>query len=391
MKLLYYAITISILFGSIGQVGSDLYLPSLPAIAIALHTTVHLVQATVFIYLVGFSVSRLIYGPLSDAVGRRKPLLTGLVLCIFGTLICMLANSIVFLMLGRLVQGFGAGAGVVVASAIVRDLLEGNQLAKTFSYMGLANIVFIAGAPLLGGYLQYCFGWRANFIFIALYALGAVYVAFFHFQETNKHQSMENLKLTNIRKNLWALFSSRAFVGYGVSIFLIYGSILAWLTLGPILLENTLGVTPVGFGYVAATGGVFYSIGVLLNTRLLSRYSINRILHFGGLLLFGSGFIMAIFLLFGMVEFWVIVIPVMLMVLSAGFIFPNAFAGALMPFPKIAGIAGAIVGFVQIMGGVIASGVISILPDHTQLPIVIVFLICGVGVILMARLAKHMV
>ncbi|MCK4607924.1 MAG: multidrug effflux MFS transporter [Gammaproteobacteria bacterium] len=387
MKLLSYVITISVLFASIGQVGSDLYLPSLPAIAMALHTTTHLVQATVFLYMVGFSASRLIYGPVSDAVGRRKPLLTGLLFCLFGTIVCLFANSIALLMIGRLLQGLGAGAGVVLAGAIVRDLLEGNQLAKTYSYTALVNIVLIACAPLIGGYLQLLFGWQASFVFIALYLLMALYVGTVHLKETNRHRTIENLRFKKIALNLAILFSSRTFVGYGMTIFFIYGSILAWLTLGPILLENTLKISPVGFGWVAAAGGVFYAAGALLNTKLIDRYGINRMLKIAGYVLFLAGLLTLLFWLLGVVKFWPVIIPVMIMVFSAGIIFPNAFAGALMPFPKIAGIAGAIVGFIQIMGGVIASGVISIVPDNTQLPLAVAFIVCGIGIIFMVRFA----
>jgi MFS family permease len=137
-------------------------------------------------------------------------------------------------MLGRLLQGLGGGAGVVLAGSIVRDLLEENQLAKTYSYMCLANIVLIASAPLVGGYLQHLFGWRASFVFIVLYTLTAFYVAIFHLTETNRYKTMENLRLKKIALNLVTLFTSRAFIGYGTAVFLIYAAILAWLTLGPI-------------------------------------------------------------------------------------------------------------------------------------------------------------
>ena len=179
MKSFGYVVFISILFSSFGQVASDLYLPSLPDIAVSLNTNSHLSQATVFFYMIGYSVSYLVFGPLSDAIGRRHPLIFGLTLCLIGTILCLTANSIWQLMIGRCIQGFGAGSGVVIASAIVRDLFEGSNLAKIYSYLGVSNIIMIANAPLLGGYLQHLFGWRSNFIFLLFWALFAFLVSVF--------------------------------------------------------------------------------------------------------------------------------------------------------------------------------------------------------------------
>ena len=385
MNSLLYLIFISILFSSLGQVASDLYLPSLPAIAVGLHTTNHLAQATVFIYMVGFSVSRLVYGPVSDAVGRKMPLIMGLGSCLIGTIICASAHSIGMLIFGRFLQGTGGGAGVVLGSSIVRDMAEGRDLAKLYSYLGMSAVIFIASAPLLGGYLQHWFGWRANFMFILLYAGIALVVSIFFLAETNKHKTLENLKPTKIKNNVIELFNNKTFIACAACIFLVYAALLAWLTLGPILLQDTVGITPVEFGWIALTGGLFYASGAFINGKLLNKYSINQLLKTGAYTMLVGGILMLLFFLLRLINVWVIIFPLFIFLFGASMIFPNAYAGALIPFSKIAGIAGAILGFVQILGGSLASGIISIAPDNTQLPLAIAFILCAVIIWIMIR------
>lgn len=378
MKSLIYLIFITILFTSIGQMASDIYLPSLPAIAIGLHTTTDLAQATVFIYMIGFSVARLVYGPISDAIGRKLPLIVGLASCFLGSIICASAHSIGMLLFGRFLQGTGGSAGVVLGGSIVRDSAEGRELAQLFSYMGVAIMFLIASAPLLGGYFQHWFGWRANFIFMSLYVCIGLVVSIFFLAESNKHKTLENLKPKKIKANLTTLFSSRTFIAYTTYIFLAYGAILAWLTLGPVLLQNTLGISPVIVGWIALTGGLIYAVGAFVNGKLLNKYNSNQLLKAGSWIMLAGGISMLLFFLLGMINVYVILLPLFTFLFGSSMIFPNAYAGALTPFAKIAGITGAIVGSLQILGGSVSSGIISMSPDNTQLPVAIAFIICAV-------------
>lgn len=388
MSLLSYVIFISILFESVGQVASDLYLPSLPAITVDLHTTIHLVQTTIFWYMLGYSISRLIYGPISDAFGRKKPLITGLLLCLLGTTICAFASSIEILIAGRFWQGLGAGAGVIIGGAIVRDLLEGKDLAKTYSYMGMANIVLMASAPFLGGYFQYWFGWRSGFIFLLIITLLGLWVSVFHLNETNKHKTVDNLRLSKIKENLMVLLTHSTFIAYSTCIFMVYGAILVWLTLGPVWMQDTLGLSPIQFGWVTLVGGIFYAAGAFINSQKVTAYGMNRMLMLGGLVIALSGFIILSLWGLHLVSFWFMIVPVMLFIFGASIIFPNAFAGALIPFYKISGTAGAIAGFMQVLGGAVASGIISMLPNNTPLPMAAAFIVCGLIILAMVRMVK---
>lgn len=374
MKQLTYVLLISILFASIGQVGSDLYLPSLPAIGVALHASHDLVQTTMFLFMLGFAASRLFYGPASDAIGRKKPLILGLSFYLAGTIICTISPSVWILMLGRFLQGLGAGGGVVLANAIVRDLLTGETLAQAFSYMSLTNVLFISSAPLMGGYIQHLFGWRYNFVFLSIIAIVALIFGLFVFKETNQHQTTSNLKPQKIKQNLKELFTSKQYIIYGIFIFIAYGGFTGWLTLAPIILHIEAGITPVQFGWVGCMGGGFYALGLIVNSTIGRSTTVNQRIAIGIICFFVASTIMFCFALLHMLSFWEITAPMMLYMFGGSFIFPNAFAGALTPFGKIAGIASAVVGYIQISGGALTSGVISASPDNTQLPLAIMLL-----------------
>ncbi|MCL5260828.1 MAG: multidrug effflux MFS transporter [Gammaproteobacteria bacterium] len=377
MKSFSYIIFISVLFGCLGQVASDLYLPSLPAISISFNVSAASVQMTVAAYMFGYALSFLFYGPISDAIGRKIPLIGGLIIFLLGTLGCVLTNSIDLLIAARLLQGFGAGSGVILGNTIIRDLSDEHNLAKAYSYLGVANIVAIASAPFFGGYLQQFFGWRANFIVLLIYSLLALSISIFCLSETNQHRTIANLHLKQIRLNLSTLFSNSQFVLSIVSIFMVYGAILAWLTLGPIFLQNTLGISPADFGTIALVGGVFYAAGAFINGKLINKFDAHNMLIFAaGLSIFSGIAILLLYLLFPHSTL-AIVLPVFGFLFCTGIIFPNAYAGALKSFAKIAGFAGAIVGFVQISGGALSSGIMSLLPKTTVAPIALAIILSG--------------
>ena len=151
---------IILLVSSLGQVTSDLYLPSLPSMAKGLDVNTNWIQFTIAIYMTGFSLSQLIYGPWSDAIGRRFPLLIGLSINFVGGLICWFSPNIYLLFLGRFIQGLGVGAANSLVRPILRDLFEKEELAIYNSYLAISGVFILSTAPVLGGYIQHYAGWR---------------------------------------------------------------------------------------------------------------------------------------------------------------------------------------------------------------------------------------
>src|SRR5438105_10345521 len=159
---------------SLGMVASTIYVPSIPTIASALETSIARVQFTFVSYLLAFALSMLVFGPLSDRYGRRQTIIGGLLLTALSSLVCALSPTIEFLIAARVVQGVGACAGLVVGRAITRELWGREAAAQVIAGRAIAATLMQAFAPVLGGYLQGWFGWRANFAVIAVIACVAI-------------------------------------------------------------------------------------------------------------------------------------------------------------------------------------------------------------------------
>ena len=354
-----------------GQVTSDLYLPALPVIRDALHTSTHVVQISISLFMYAFAGSHLIYGPISDAVGRKKPLIIGILICIFGTLLCQFASSVSPFLLGRFLQGAGAGASAALFRSILRDVYSGNQLAKVSSFLAISRVVLLASSPLIGSYLLHFFGWRSCFLFLLIYSSVCLLGSLIIMKETNQYMHLHKNSIRNIAKNSRTLLTSPVFMGYSICIMLTFGGILAWLTTLPIILQEVVGLTAVQFGWISAMAGLFFIVGGFANAMLVNRFGLDTMLKLGLLIMLLGGCIMLWFGLRGAINAVVIMVPVVTYIIGSSMIFSNAYAGAFHPFAKMAGTAGAIFGFLQILGGAVSSMVMSYVHSYDQIPLAI--------------------
>lgn len=370
---LWSILAILLLVSTISQVTSDLYLPSLPHMAVNLSVSTHSIQFTVTLYMIGLCLSQLIYGPMSDAFGRRRPLLFGLSLNVIGSILCWGAPNIYLLYIGRCLQGLGAGAGLVIARSMLRDLFSGETLAKYNSYQAIAGVFILSTAPVLGGYIQYHLGWRFNFAFLCGYGLVILFAFYTFISETNRYLHPENFTTPVILKNCKSLLTSTVFLRYAFCPLFAYAGILAWLTASPIVLQNVVGLNAVQFGWIYVISGLGFATGGFLNAKLVQRFKIEKMILLGFSVQLLAGVFMLFFYLLGFVNAWVIVPPIGIYMLGSSLVFPNSSAGAFGPFHKIAGTAGALFGFMQILGGAAASGIIGIVHDNNQLPMAIAF------------------
>ena len=368
-------LTLILLVSSLGQVTSDLYLPSLPNMAKSLSVDTNWIQFTIAIYMAGFSLSQLVYGPWSDAIGRRCPLLIGLSINLIGGLICWLSPNIYLLFLGRFIQGLGVGAGYSLARPILRDLFEKELLAVYNSYLAVATVVILTTAPILGGYIQQYAGWRYNFLFLSLYGFLILYLVYLKTPETSKFHHKDNLKIKIILMNTRILLKSPVFLRFSLCPLLTYAGILAWLTEAPIVLQEKVGLNPVQFGWIYIFSGIGFAMGGFLNMKFVTRFGIDRMMNLGFLSQLGAGLLMLCFYLLGYINTEVIVVPILLFMMGSSLVFPNSSAGALTPFPRIAGTAGALFGFMQTLGGAASSSVVALVHEKSQLPIAMVFIV----------------
>jgi DHA1 family 2-module integral membrane pump EmrD-like MFS transporter len=373
---------------TLSNTSADMYVPALPAIAKAFATKASTIQYTLAIFMFGFGISHLFYGPISDRVGRRKPVLFGISITIIGSLMCVCAPTTAILILGRFVQGIGVGACNSVGRSIIRDILSGPHLAKIGSYLGMAHAIFLAFAPTLGGYIQNYLGWRAIFITLTLYATVVWMLVFKKLPETNQHTNPSATQLRVIAKNFFTLMYSNTFVGYTLCSALSYAGIITYLTSAPFLLQNIVGLTPVQFGWLSfALGGAIF-LSAIINGRYVVQKGIEKMIFFGVTLMLISGLSMMIFAACGYINTWVIVLPVILYCIGAGLNFANAFAGASHDFPKMAGTVGALFGCIQILCASLSSSIVALLHERNQMLLALMLTMMGILVFFSLRLAS---
>lgn len=389
-KSINYIFTLTIIFSSMGMLSSDLYLPSLPSIVQDLHTTVSLTQLSLAIFIFGFAIARLVMATLSDAIGRKKALIIGLLICLIGCVCCLFATNITTLLIGRLLQGFGAGGSNVLGRVILRDKVEGPMLAKYLSYFSMATITVAASAPLLGGYIEHYFNWHVTFMVLLLYTIFALITAIFILPETNEFKHTDFIKPNILKINLKILFAEPTFLLSMLLLALGYAAFTAWLTAGPIVLQQVVHLTPIEFGWCAAAVSLSYFVSVLINSKLVNKFGLLKMQQFGAKCMLAAGIIILIpILFFHHISTAAFVLPVMMALFGMGMITPNAFTTGLTPFAKIAGIATAILASVQMVGGFIGSTIISLAPEHSQLPVGLVIFTCGIIAVILVSLLKR--
>lgn len=374
-KLLFFVLILAV---CLTQFAADIYAPSLPAIASNLQTSIHLSQWSMAIYMFGVALSQLIYGPVSEGIGRKMPLIIGLSIMLLGTLICLFAPTIHFLIAGRLVQGCGAGACASLWRSVFRDVFTGEELAKYGSYLVIFVMFIVPAAPVLGGYLQHYFDWRASFVFMSVYTAIALIAIMYGFHETSKHHHKERLKISYIVSTFKKLLTSRIFISITLCTFLSYGAFFAWFTAGPVLLINIVGLTPIEFGWLTFIGGgSAYALAGWLNGKFVKRYGMPKMLRFGFSMMLLAGILMLLGKIIFAINVWIIALPIILFYFGSTFIWPNAFAIAFTPFGEIAGYAGALYGFMQISGAAVIGGIVSHLPTTTQVPLAMTIMVAS--------------
>jgi len=351
----------------LGQVGFDIYLPSLPAMAADLNTTISLVQFSLSVYLVSMAFSQLFYGPLSDTYGRRNIILYAVSLYLLSSFACTVASTVQYLLIFRFIQGFSAGACVVIARAITRDQYHGKNLAKATVFLSIAWAIVPMLAPVAGGFIQQYIGWRYNFLLLLAISIVCFTLLFFFLPETLKQKKTPSVK--HIFSSYKQLLSSRFFVGNLLPPALLYSSSVAYVSVAPILFQSRLHVTASHSGLLLMTTTIFYLIGSIVNRFSLNKFSMRSIILAGILLAVLSATSLIVLAFFANLTIAVIIIPFIFYYFSAGLIFATCVTKALIPFPSIAGTASALLGCLQVLMGAISTAIMSHLPDASLRPL----------------------
>jgi DHA1 family bicyclomycin/chloramphenicol resistance-like MFS transporter len=361
----------------LGPFSIDMYLPSFPSLAQSLGVSVAAVQLTLATYLAGLALGQLLYGPLSDRLGRRRPLLAGLALYVVASLLCAVAPSLPVLAGARFVQALGGCAGLVISRAVVRDHFDARGSASLYSslilVMGVAPIV----APLLGGQLLQVAGWRAVFVFLAaLGAAGWAMVALLLPESLPPASRARRTPLEAVRA-MGALFGQGHFLRLALAGGASQAAMFAYISGSPFVFIELFGVPPSRYGLLFGANAFGLIAASQLNRVLVPRFGVVRVLR-GAVGLAPVAYAALFLLARGGAGLWGVLPPLFLGIATVGLALPNATAAAMSAFGgSQAGSASALLGTLQMGCGAAAATAVSALADGTARPMTGVMLLCA--------------
>jgi len=370
-------LTLSLLLG-IQPITTDLYLPALPGLTQELGATMPQAQLTLTALLLAFGVSQLFWGPLSDRFGRRPILLAGLAAYVVASVGSAFSSSMDLLIVWRTFQGAAMGAGVMCARAIVRDLYTPVQGASVMS-KGLSGLAVIAclSAPL-GGLLTTLFDWHAALLALSVFSAVTLGVIALRFEETVRHKNPQALRLSTLTHTWLGIVRNPTFLAFTALSTFAYSGLFTFLATSSFVFIRVLGLSTTQYGLVMFTNSFIYLLGTFLCRRLLVRVGVRRTVAIGGALTLCGVSVMAALALAGVQSVWAIEIPFGLFMLAHGIHNPCGQSGAVGPFPKAAGAASALNGFLAMVSAFAAGQWLGAHMDGTTGPLIFGILFWGV-------------
>ncbi|MEI7772827.1 MAG: multidrug effflux MFS transporter [Chloroflexales bacterium] len=354
-----------------GPLSIDMYLPGLPALSGDLGGAAWQVQLTLSACLLGLAAGQVVAGPMSDSLGRRRPLLVGLLAYAVTSALCALAPSMPALILLRLLQGAAGAVGIVIARAAVRDRYTGIEMARFFAMTMAINGMAPILAPVLGGLLLQVTSWRGVFVVLAAIGLALLAAAF----GLSESLPAERRQVGGLRATLAAfrvLLGDRRFVGYALASGLAFAAMFAYISGSPFALQQIYGVSPQGFSLIFASNAIGIVAASQISARLVGRVHPRRLmaLGIGGSLVGGLLLIAAVVSGAGVLS----VVPAFFVaVASIGLIGPNATSLAFEDLPReIVGSASGLMGVLQFLIGAGVSPLVSAFGTASALPLAIV-------------------
>jgi DHA1 family bicyclomycin/chloramphenicol resistance-like MFS transporter len=350
-----------------GPLSTDLYLPGLPALTQDLGASVSAGQLTLTACLFGIAAGQLLVGPVSDSLGRRGPLLAGLVGYVATSAGCALAPSIGALITLRFLQGFAGGVGVVIATAIVRDLYSGNAAARIFARRLLVTGVAPIVAPLIGGQLLRLTSWRGLFVFLVGIGLVLLLVGMLGVGETLPPERRRRGGLGDALRTFARLARERAFVAHGLIFSLAFAAGFAYIAASPFVLENIYGVSAQLFGVLFALNVASFIAVAQVSVRAVERFGPARLLRVGVVAAAVAGlWVLAVVAAHGGLA---LLLPGLFVVFAAnGLVVPNAMALALAEQQQSAGSASALLGLGQFGFAALVAPLVGVAGSASALP-----------------------
>lgn len=364
------------LLAAFGPLSIDMYLPAFPEIGASLGGGVEGVQLTLAAYFIGMAAGQLLHGPLSDRLGRRRPLFAGLIVYIAASIACALATSMEALIALRLLQALAGCAGMVISRAVVRDVSDRldpvRLMGRLMLVMGVAPIL----APVIGGYVAAWFGWRAIFWLLAAIGLAALLLCASLLHETLPEERRRRVSLLAVLRSYGGLLTDRRFMGAALASGFAIGGMFAYIAGSPFVFITLNGVHPAHYGWLFGGAAAGFILLSQVSARLATRFGRERLfnLTIGAIAACGLS-LLALTALHA--PFAAQYAMVFLYVSLLGIALPLGTIITITPFPHMAGTASALVGTLQFGMGALAGATLSALHNGTALPMATTIALAG--------------
>lgn len=352
-----------------GAMSIDMYLPAMPSIGVDLRASPAEVQRTLSSLLLGLAAGQLVYGPWSDRVGRRIPILSGILLYVAASIWCALAADVTQLAIARFVQGLGACAAMVVSRAVVRDLYDHTETARILS---LINLVFGLApilAPLVGGFVLSFGGWRTIFWILAGFGVAVGLSVILGLKESRSAATADIAGAESPFASYRLLLRNRRLLGYILAGAFNSACLFAYIAASPDLIIGTYGVDAQHFGWIFGMNAFGLIAASQINRKLLTRWSPEQVLSVAVLAAFGFGLLFLTVAATGIGGMWGVLACLFLVVSTFGFMFANTAAGALSIDPHRAGSISGLMGTLGFVVGAASSAAAGLIHDGTAVPV----------------------
>lgn len=358
------------LLSAVGPFSIDMYLPAFETIAKDFNTSIEHIQLSLTAFFIGIAAGQLIYGPLLDKYGRKKPLIVGFLIYIIASILCAYTKEVNHLIFLRFMQALGSCSGMVASRAMVRDLFEPREGAKVFSLLMLVVGISPIVAPSVGAFVLASFDWHIIFIILAILAFIILLGVIFILPESYKGNKEMSLRPQHIISGFWRVFINPTFILYAAVGGFASSGLYAYLAGSSFVLQNLFGLSESQYGMVFGIVASSLIIATQFNRLLLNRWQSEDISKKASLFQAISGVLLVILALSGWINLYALIGLICLFLCAQGFIFPNTSALALAPFGKLAGSASALLGCIQMALGAITSALVSYFHNETVLPMV---------------------
>ncbi|MFC5428389.1 Bcr/CflA family multidrug efflux MFS transporter [Paraburkholderia denitrificans] len=376
-----------------GPLATDMYLPSLPSIAQTFGVSAAAASATLTSFMAGFSVGMLLYGPVSDAYGRRPVLLGGIALFTVASIACWLSFSIGELVIVRFLQALGAGAASVLARAIARDAHDPSDAARVLSMVAIVMSIGPLLAPLIGGQLLLLGGWRVVFVALTLFGLACAVAAWLRVPETWPAEKRESAAVFRSFAAYGRLLRDPLVWGHMLCGGMAFASMFTYISATPFVYIEYFHVSPQHYGLFFGVNVFGIMLGNVLNTRFVGRLGVLRMVSMASTLSCVASLFVALMCLTGWGGLWSIVFGLFFVVSVVGVLGANCATDLMHRYPMNAGAAAAVFGAAQLGLGALASAVVGMFPGVSPFGMGVTIGACGVlayvGRMLLVRWHGH--